>query len=200
LSRKLWIVVLIVLSLIAIGYFADNREDSHKSDNSQEKILWVQAAKYGHWKIEGKYDLEPITIKSGEFRIRWIFGADDESKKSMNQTLSRWLKDGLVSEKKPLIRIKLVNHSHISSDPKEVIYYRFYGIELSLSGSNPWEEIFFGSVFKPILIVGNMFGGEAHFRGNGKIGLYVETLPIAYPYMDFGGPWNWELIVEERVQ
>jgi hypothetical protein len=202
-SKKTWIGILIVLSLVAIGFFADNREDLQKerevtkTESSQKEIRWVQVAKYQYWRIKGKFELEPVKIESGEFRIRWSFATDIDSLKSLNNTIYRLLKDRIITTKTHLVLIKLVNYSHIRTDSKEVIYYRFFGIELSPLQAEPWEEVVFGTVFKPYSISGNILKGEAYFKGKGKIGIYIETHRIISDWY-FSASSNWELIVEEK--
>lgn len=157
---------------------------------------WEELAYYKHWELDGSYKLEPFTITGGKFRIKWVFGADEASRSSMDNHIKRGLGD-LFYEDTGLIRIELTNLSYVSK-PKDSIYYPSYWIDLSLSS---WDyDRFNPRLFEPYNITGNIYEGEAYFMGSGKFTITIEGLPILGGYVHFGGTGNWEIIIEEKIK
>jgi hypothetical protein len=154
---------------------------------------WQELAYYEHWQVSS-FILEPFVVTGTRFRVSWVFGADEESKVSMNGTISKWINDTLISIDHGLLQLRLENQSHVLQST-EAIYYRSYGIVLSYDDCRVWDNIAVGSIFKMVSMQGNVFSGQAVFEGTGKVGLSVEPLQIYATY--FGGSWTWNIIVEE---
>lgn len=167
-----------------------------ETEQETQQPTWETVAYYEHWELAADYKLEPLEIKSNEFRVIWNFSADADD---IKRTLRRYMDVfDSITEDTALIRIKLENLTH-HPEKNETFYFTCYGIELSLSGWNPWDSnVVFGTIFHPQNITGNVFQGEATFRGKGKIMVYVETLWLVYPHLKFGGTWRWELAIQER--
>lgn len=186
--------VALASTILLLSRPSQNSNNPQNNNASNQNNTWVTIATYENWRI-GNYELEPFKVSGEKFRVTWVFGSDEESKKNMNRTISKYINDTLISKNHPLLQIKLDNQTHILQN-NEAVYYRFFGLVLSYDDCKVWDNIAFGSIFKVLSYSGNVFQGEAVFEGKGKIGMYVEPLPIYST--DFGGSWNWNITVEEH--